>query len=117
MCREIQTYLDMHHVPYEERTHLIAYTAQEVAHAQHIPGREMAKVVIVKTEEGAPLMPVLPATHISGTQMARRWVFLSLGSAVCHVVSAAHARSTFLTRASHSGPYAEPRERDARPGG
>ena len=44
-------------------THPIAYTAQEVAHAQHIPGREIAKVVIVKTEEGAPLMLFLPATH------------------------------------------------------
>ena len=63
MCRELQTYLDTHHVPYEVLTHPIAYTAQEVAHAQHIPGREIAKVVIVKTEEGAPLMLVLPATH------------------------------------------------------
>jgi Ala-tRNA(Pro) deacylase len=64
MLRELQTYLDAHHVPYEVLTHPIAYTAQEVAHAQHIPGREIAKVVIVKTEEGSPLMLVLPATHV-----------------------------------------------------
>jgi Ala-tRNA(Pro) deacylase len=64
MCRELQTYLDTHHVPYEVLTHSIVYTAQEVAHVQHIPGREMAKVVIAKTEENAPLMLVLPATHM-----------------------------------------------------
>jgi Ala-tRNA(Pro) deacylase len=63
-CRELQAYLDAHHVPYEVLTHPIAYTAQEVAHAQHIPGREIAKVVIVKTEGGSPLMLVLPATHM-----------------------------------------------------
>ena len=63
-CRELQTYLDTHHVPYEVLTHPIAYTAQEVAHAQHVPGREIAKVVIVRTENGSPLMLVLPATHV-----------------------------------------------------
>src|SRR5215207_6330114 len=63
ICRELQTYLDTHHVSYEVLTRPIAYTAQEVAHAQHIPRQEIAKVVIVKTEEGAPLMLVLPATH------------------------------------------------------
>jgi hypothetical protein len=45
MLRELQTYLDAHHVPYEVLTHPIAYTAQEIARAQHTPGREMAKVV------------------------------------------------------------------------
>jgi Ala-tRNA(Pro) deacylase len=63
MLRELQKYLDTHHVPYGVLTHPIAYTAQEVACAQHIPGREMAKVVMVKTGNGAPLMLVLPATH------------------------------------------------------
>ena len=53
MLRELQTYLDIHNVPYEVLTHPIAYTAQEVAHAQHIPGREIgSKVVMVKTEDG-----------------------------------------------------------------
>jgi Ala-tRNA(Pro) deacylase len=63
ILRELQTYLDAHRVSYEVLTHPIAYTAQEVAHAQHIPGREMAKVVMVKKENGAPVMLVLPATH------------------------------------------------------
>jgi Ala-tRNA(Pro) deacylase len=63
MLHELQLYLDTHHIPYEVLTHPIAYTAQEIAYTQHIPGREMAKVVIVKTESGTPLMLVLPATH------------------------------------------------------
>jgi Ala-tRNA(Pro) deacylase len=44
-------------------THSTAYTAQEVAEAQHIPGRQVAKVVMVKKENGTPVMLVLPASH------------------------------------------------------
>ena len=46
MLRELQTYLDAHHVPYEVLTHPIAYTAQEIARAQHTPGREMGEAAI-----------------------------------------------------------------------
>ena len=63
MLRELQAYLDAHQIMYQVLTHPIAYTAQEVARAQHIPGNMMAKVVMVKTEDGAPLMLVLPASH------------------------------------------------------
>ena len=63
MLMKLQEYLNAHHVGYQVMAHPIAYTAQEVARLQHIPGREMAKVVMVKTAEGAPMMLVLPATH------------------------------------------------------
>lgn len=63
MLMKLQQYLDTHHVGYQVLAHPTAYTAQEVARLQHIPGREMAKVVMVKTREGTPLMLVLPATH------------------------------------------------------
>lgn len=60
---KLQAYLDEHAVKYQVLTHSIAYTAQEIAQAQHIPGKQMAKVVMVKTESGTPVMLVLPASH------------------------------------------------------
>ena len=53
-------FLDASGVAYEVRSHLQAFTAQEVAAAQHVPGREMAKVVIVRAGREF-LMAVLPA--------------------------------------------------------
>lgn len=63
ILRKLQEYLDEHQVKYQVLTHSIAYTAQEIAQAQHIPGKEMAKVVMVKKENGTPVMLVLPASH------------------------------------------------------
>ncbi len=63
MLMKLQEYLDAHHVGYQVMAHPLAYTAQDVARLQHIPEREMAKVVMVKTAEDTPMMLVLPATH------------------------------------------------------
>lgn len=60
---KLQEYLDQHHVKYEVQTHWTAYTAQEVAAAEHISGKEVAKVVMVKKDDGTPTMLVLPASH------------------------------------------------------
>jgi Ala-tRNA(Pro) deacylase len=54
--------LDANRVRYEVRSHRTAYTAQEVAAEEHIPGREMAKVVMVR-DGGGYLMAVLPAPY------------------------------------------------------
>jgi Ala-tRNA(Pro) deacylase len=59
---KLKNFLDANHVRYEVRSHRTAFTAQEVAAAEHIPGREMAKVVMVR--DGADyVMTVLPAPH------------------------------------------------------
>lgn len=63
ILRQLQEYLDAHKIQYQVLTHSTAYTAQEVAQAQHIPGQQMAKVVMVKKENGSPVMLVLPASH------------------------------------------------------
>jgi len=63
MLRKLQEYLDEHRIKYQVLTHSTAYTAQEVAQAQHIPGKMMAKVVMVKKENGTPVMLVLPASY------------------------------------------------------
>jgi len=60
---KLQAYLDQHEIKYQVVTHMGVYTAQEVAHAEHLPGKQVAKVVIVKKENGTPVMLVLPASH------------------------------------------------------
>lgn len=47
-------------VPYRVTPHHLAYTAQEVAMTERISGYDVAKVVIVMTDE-TPVMVVLPA--------------------------------------------------------
>jgi Ala-tRNA(Pro) deacylase len=53
-------YLDTHHVPYVVISHSPAYTAQVIAGLAHIPGKELAKTVIVKLD-GKLAMAVIPA--------------------------------------------------------
>jgi Ala-tRNA(Pro) deacylase len=63
ILRKLQEYLDEHQIKYQVLTHSTAYTAQEVAQTQHVPGKMLAKVVMVKKEDGTPVMLVLPASH------------------------------------------------------
>lgn len=63
VLRRLQDYLDEHKIKYRVITHSTAYTAQEVAHAQHLPGKLVAKVVMGKKGNGTPVMLVLPASH------------------------------------------------------
>ena len=59
---KLKEFLDTNRVRYEVRSHRRAFTAQEVAAAEHVPGREMAKVVIVRKGD-EHLMAVLPAPY------------------------------------------------------
>lgn len=60
--QELREFLDSHFVKYLTISHSPAYTAQEIAAAAHIPGKELAKTVIVKLD-GRLAMAVLPATY------------------------------------------------------
>jgi Ala-tRNA(Pro) deacylase len=68
---KLKEFLDTNHVRYEVRSHRTAYTAQEVAAEEHIPGRDMAKVVMVR-DGGDYLMAVLPAPYHVGLERLRR---------------------------------------------
>lgn len=64
-------FLDSNKIKYERLTHSKAYTAQEAAASAHIPGKEMAKTVIVKLD-GKMYMAVLPASfNIDFEQLKR----------------------------------------------
>lgn len=60
--KRLKDYLNEQNVKYVCISHSPAYTAQEVAASAHIPGREMAKTVMVLVD-GKPSMAVLPAGH------------------------------------------------------
>ncbi|MBI1992766.1 MAG: YbaK/EbsC family protein, partial [Candidatus Omnitrophica bacterium] len=59
----LRKFLASSKIRYTVARHPVAYTAQEIAAAQHVPGRQLAKSVLVKTERGA-VLAVLPAIHL-----------------------------------------------------
>jgi Ala-tRNA(Pro) deacylase len=62
ILKKMKDYLENHQIRYEVGYHTRVYTAQEKAAAQHVPGKEMAKVVMVKAD-GKTVMLVLPACY------------------------------------------------------
>lgn len=60
-AERLKEYLDSHNVDYEQISHPVKYTAQQVAAAAHISGKEIAKTVIVKINDKLA-MAVLPAS-------------------------------------------------------
>lgn len=61
--RELQELLDKHGVKYVTIDHSPAFTAQEIAASAHVPGRELAKTVIINVD-GELAMAVLPASAV-----------------------------------------------------
>lgn len=60
--RRIREFLDGNNAKYSVISHSPAYTAQEVAASVHIPGRSLAKAVIVDID-GRLAMAVVPASR------------------------------------------------------
>ena len=60
--QKLKKYLDSHKVKYVTISHSPAYTAQRIAELTHIPGKELAKTVIVKVDDKF-VMAVLPASN------------------------------------------------------
>ncbi len=60
ITKRLKDYLDENGVAYTHCSHRPAYTAQEVAAAQHVPGKQMAKTIVLKADERFVLV-VLPA--------------------------------------------------------
>lgn len=58
--KKLQEFLDEKHVKYANIKHSPAYTAHEVAQSAHVPGKDLAKCVIVKLN-GKMAMVVLSA--------------------------------------------------------
>ena len=63
--KRLEAYLRDNKVPFQVAHHPLAYTAQEIAAAEHVPGKKLAKVVMV-IADGKLAMLTLPApAHVS----------------------------------------------------
>ena len=71
ILKKLKDYLEQNQVSYELGYHVRVYTAQEIAAAQHIPGKELAKVVMVKAD-GRMVMLVLPASYRVDTKKLKK---------------------------------------------
>ncbi|MEK9135628.1 MAG: YbaK/EbsC family protein [Bacteroidota bacterium] len=63
VLKRLVEFLDDNKIKYVVIHHSQAFTAREVAASAHIPGKDIAKTVIVKTD-GKPTMAVLPASQM-----------------------------------------------------
>jgi Ala-tRNA(Pro) deacylase len=61
-AEKLKDYLDQHEIQYVTISHSPAYTAQRIAELTRIPGKELAKTVIVKIDDKFA-MAVLPASR------------------------------------------------------
>jgi Ala-tRNA(Pro) deacylase len=62
LAKKLKSYLDRWQVKYVTISHSPAFTALEIAESAHLPGRILAKTVIVKVD-GILAMAVLPSDH------------------------------------------------------
>jgi Ala-tRNA(Pro) deacylase len=67
----LKEYLDNAGVAYTGHPHRPAYTSQEIAQSVHIPGREMVKSVILKTDQEKLIMAVLSANDTANLDSLR----------------------------------------------
>ena len=60
--KTLKDFLDNNEIKYVSIMHSLAFTAVDIAKSAHIPSREMAKTVIIKTS-GELAMAVVPANY------------------------------------------------------
>ena len=63
LSERLRNFLDSHQAEFTVSTHPRAYTAREVAQAEHLPPREVAKTVLV-FGDGCYHMVVIPASRL-----------------------------------------------------
>jgi Ala-tRNA(Pro) deacylase len=90
MLKRLTEYLDKSKVKYVMILHSPAYTAQEVAASVHIPGKEMAKTVMVRIDD-AMSMVVLPASHMVDFTQLRQ----ALGASKVELATEAEFKDLF----------------------
>ena len=62
-AKKLKEFLDSNKIKYVSISHSSAYTAMEIAALAHVPGKELAKTVMIKIN-GNMAMAILPATHM-----------------------------------------------------
>lgn len=70
-AEKVRSYLMEHGVGYETHSHPVAYTTSEVAEAEHIPGKAMAKPVMLVADDEL-VMAVMPGDEKVDLEKANR---------------------------------------------
>jgi Ala-tRNA(Pro) deacylase len=70
ILKKLKAALDEAKVSYEVFNHPLAYTAQEIAASQHVPGKEMAKVVMLLVD-GTLVMGVITGSQKIALDMVK----------------------------------------------
>ncbi len=70
---KLKEFLDGNKVKYVTIRHSTAFTAQETAASAHIPGKELAKTVVLRID-GRMVIAVLPASHKLDIPLLRKAV-------------------------------------------
>jgi Ala-tRNA(Pro) deacylase len=68
-AERLRNYLMEHGVAYQTHTHATAYTTSETAEAEHVPAKEMAKVVMLIADDQLT-MAVVPGDRMVNTDKA-----------------------------------------------
>ena len=71
--KQLREFLDRNNVKYVTMIHSASFTAQEIAAAAHVPGKELAKTVVLKLD-GGMAMAVLPASFRVDLDLLKRAV-------------------------------------------
>jgi Ala-tRNA(Pro) deacylase len=70
LMEKLRAFLEQNHAEYTHTVHSLAYTAREVAAAEHLPAREVAKIVVVHADNGYHMF-ILPANRMVDFQEIR----------------------------------------------
>ena len=76
LLEKLRVFLEQNRAEYSHTVHAIAYTAHEVALAEHLPPREVAKTVVVHSDDGYHML-IVPATKLVDFQEVRLALGLS----------------------------------------
>ncbi|WP_339737408.1 YbaK/EbsC family protein [uncultured Sunxiuqinia sp.] len=68
--KKLKDYLDKNNIEYITIRHSLAFNAQQIAATTHIPGKELAKTVMVKID-GKMAMAVLPASYLVNLKLLK----------------------------------------------
>jgi Ala-tRNA(Pro) deacylase len=71
--KKLKEFLDSNKIKYSSISHSSAYTAMEIAAMAHVPGKDLAKTIMVKIN-GHMAMVVLPATHMIKMDLLKKAV-------------------------------------------
>ena len=80
MDKKLKIFLDKNKIKYSLSEHKKVYTAFNEAETQHLKGKEVAKTVLVKTNDGFALVVVPAIKHVDNSLLKQKELVMSAGS-------------------------------------